>query len=342
MPKELQGTLGLTYAGFSEHGNLVEDEVVVGKRRVLRHDLDWKLEFAPLNGFAAVIGLSQTPVLQYSYPESRSMLYEPVNGGGTYLLDDQTQDATVRGSGLNGVWFGAAFSPFNERYDRGQKSTWRLDIAMRTGSQNKNLWVARDGSRGSAPGGTALKFAGAVSQDLGVGNPWAHTQYIKENGFTADLVDENGNTWAKKVDLQPASELEVRAGVAVMAFEEPAQQTEFAMDLWLGFGYRTWEDVSSGVYLPSVLDGGKQIAMTTGDYTYAMAGINADYQINEYVRARTGPDFRFHTPFTPEHAYEVVTGPRHIGIGWMFRIEGMLQANTPDAIETVEESVPLD
>ena len=50
--------------------------------------------------------------------------------------------------------------------------------------------------------------------------------------------------------------------------------------------------------------------------------------MNENIRARTGPDFRFHTPFRPEHVYNVSTAPDHFGIGWIFRIEGMYQVET--------------
>ena len=324
-PAELQGVLGLSYGGMAEFGALEEDGTQISQRRIAQHDLDWKLEFAPAEGFAVVLGLDYTPALTYNYPGARPMLFEPVDGGGTYLLSDGQGDESVQASGVRGLWVGAALSPFNERYKRGQRSTWRLDAAYRTGSKEKNLWVAKDGKRGAAPGGSALRLAGAASQDLGTGNPWASVNYIKENGFKADLVDESGTTWARNVQLQPASQVEVRAGVEVEALDDAEQQTRVAVDFWLGFGYNTWQDITSGVLLPNVLAGGREIAMTSSGYTYALGGISLDYQINEFVRARTGPDFRFHTPFFPEHAYNVVTSPDHLAVGWLLRIEGMYQ-----------------
>lgn len=336
MPLELQGTAGLTYGGYAEFGALMEDGENVGQRRVLRNDLFWNLEFAPIDGLALTVGIDQTAGVKYGYPNARAMLFEPVEGGGSYLLSEEEVPATVTGSGLNGVWIGTAFSPFNERFARGHKTTWRIDVAFRTGSPSKNLWVAKNGKRGSAPGGTALRASGAVSQDLGTGNPWAKFDFVKENKFIADLVDENGDTWATGVTIQPASTMTVTGGVEIVSYDE--DDTRFAVDMFVGFGYRSWEDVSSGVYLPNVIDSGKTIPMTAGDQTFALAGIRADYHINEYVRARTGPDFRFHTPWVPEHAYDVVTRGAHIGVGWMFRIEGMAQANS-SASEEIEGAI---
>ena len=339
MPLELQGSADLTYGGFAEFGALEEDGVNIGQRRILRNDLYWNIEFAPIDGIALTLGIDQTAGLAFNYPNARGMLFEPVEGGGTYLLSEEEVPAKVTAGGINGVWIGAAFAPFSERYDRGHKTTWRLDIGFRTASPNRNLWVAKNGKRGSAPGGTALKAAGAVSQDMGTGNPWASFELIRENKFTADLVDESGETWARAVSLQPASSMTIKGGVEVVAYDDPAQSTRFAVDFFLGFGYRTWEDISSGVYLPNVLDAGKGIPMTAGDQTFMLAGIHADYHINEYVRARTGPDFRFHTPFVPEHAYAVTTRGAHIGVGWMFRIEGMAQAQTQSAVSAVEDAI---
>lgn len=338
LPNELAGTADLTYGGFAEWGALEENGVNIGQRRVLRNDLYWNIEFAPLEGVALTLGIDQTAGLKYGYPNARAMLFEPVEGGGTYLLSNEEVPYSTNAGGINGVWVGAAFVPFSESYARGQKSTWRLDIAFRTGAKNKNLWIPKNGKRGSAPGGTALKAVGAVSQDMGTGNPWARIELIRENKFVGDLVDANGDTSARAVTIQPASHLEVTAGVEVVGYDD-GEDTRAAVDFWLGFGYRTWEDVSTGVYLPNTLDAGAAIPMTSGDQTFVRAGIHVDYHVNEHVRARTGPDFRFHTPFIPEHAYAVVTAPRHIGVGWMFRIEGAVQAETKETLSAVGEAI---
>ena len=337
MPLELQGVVGATYGGSAEWGALEEAGVNVGQRRLSRHDLLWDLEFAPVDGMAIRVAVDQTAALAYRYPNSRSMLFEPVEGGGTYLLDAATQDASVTGSGLNGVWIGAAFSPFNERYNRGQRSTWRIDGAFRTGSASKNLWVAKDGKRGSAPGGSALRFALASSQDLGVGNPWFQLAYQRENPFTADLIDESGTVWATGVELQPASTVSARVGCEVMTSSDAELNSRYAVDFYLGFDYRTWEDVASGVYLPNVLDAGKKIAMTHGERIDARGGFAVDFQFNSHVRARTGPEVVVHTPILLEHSYDVMTRPANLGIAWSFTLEGLAQIQKGDpAPDTLE------
>jgi len=339
MPSELNGMASLTYGGFAEYGALTEDGVNVGKRRVSRHDLNYKIQFAPITGTAIFVDIDHTPSVRYAFPDSNNMLIEPVDGGGTYVGGEPAKDVpVVSGGGLNGVWVGAAFQPFSERYERfDQQSTWRLEMAFRTGSANRNLWTAPNGKRGSAPGGTAMRLAGAVSTEMGVGNPYVSTVWVKENRVTVDLTDEDGVTHAKGVELNPASSIQFRGGIEVIGYEEPTRGTRAAVDFFLGMGYRSWEDIASGVYLPDVLEGSKQIAVTSAEQVNVLAGIQVDYHVNDKVRARTGPDFRFHTPFRPEHVYDTQTKPDHIGIGWMFRIEGVLDVSQKDVASAAED-----
>jgi len=341
MPKELVGLGSLTYGGFAEFGALSEDGVKVGKRRISRHDLSYKLQFSPITGVAILLDIDHTPSLKYTYPDSNNMLIEPVDGGGTYLGGEPSNNVpTVSAGGLNGVWIGAAFQPFNERYEKfDQQSTWRLDFAFRTGSSNRNLWTAPNGSRGSAPGGSAVRLTGAVSTEMGIGNPYVQTTYVKENKVTVDLTDEDGVTHAKGVDLSPASSVNFRGGIEVIGYDEPSTETRAAVDFFVGMGYRSWEDIGSGVYLPDVLPGSKRIAVTAGEHINVMTGINVDYHVNDKVRARVGPDFRFHTPFRPEHVYNAQTTPDHIGIGWVFRIEGVLDASPKEVMAELEDTI---
>jgi len=341
MPGELNGVASLTYGGFAEYGALVEDGVNVSKRRVSRHDLNYKIQFAPVTGAALYIDIDHTPSLRYAFPDSNAMLIEPVNGGGSYVGGEPAKDVpSVAGGGLNGVWIGAAFQPFSEHYDRfDQQSTWRLDAAFRTGSANRNLWTAPNGSRGSAPGGTALRLSGAVSTEMGIGNPYVSTVWVQENKVTVDLIDEGGITHAKGVELNPASTIQFRGGIEVIGYEEPTRGTRAAVDFFLGMGYRSWEDIASGVYLPDVLEGSKQIAVTAAEQVNVLAGIQVDYHVNDKVRARTGPDFRFHTPFRPEHVYDARTKPDHIGVGWMFRIEGALDVAKKEVAAATEDAL---
>lgn len=326
MPGALEATGGLTYSGSAEWNALEEAGIQIAGRRVQRHDLNYELEFAPVEGFALVLDISHTPSLRYAYPDASTMLIEPVGGGGTYLLGEPTgETAVTSASGINGIWIGAAAAPFAERYGLNDQATWRIDLAFRTPSAGMNLWTASNGNRGTSPGGSAIKIQGAFSSDLGTGTPWLQVAWVKENKVTVDLVDEAGTTWATDVVLRPASTLDVLTGIEIVGVDHPDVGTRFAVDLFLGFGYRTWEDVGSGVYLPNVIGGSRQIPVTVGEQINARAGIAFDYHINENVRVRTGPDLRVHTPFRPEHVYaDVRTTPENIAVGWLLRVEGAL------------------
>lgn len=324
MPGAFQAFGGVHYSGTGEWSALEEQDVVIARRRVFRHDLNYRLQFAPIDGVALVLDIAHTPSARYVFPEAYEMNLEPVNGGGTYLLSGPGETAVVSGSGLTGAWIGAAFAPFAERYSRGQQATWRLDAAVRTGSPKHNLWTAPDGKRGVSPGGTAIKLAGAFSADYGVGNPWLTATYVKENKVTVDIVDEDGTAWAEQLELQPASTFDTAMGIEVVGLEDEQAGQRFAVDVFLGVSYRTWEDVASGVYLPNVIGPARQIAVTSGEHLAGRAGFAFDVHFNRYVRARMGPDVRIRTPFRPEHVYAVRTVPENIGVGWVLRVDGVL------------------
>lgn len=316
--------VGVSYGGSSLRGDLVEQETVVSGRRVVRHDLDLRAEVAPVEGIALTLGLDTTPAWTFRYPDAREMTVEPANSEGSYLAGDPfAEDPTIKASGLRGFWLGAALAPFAERYDRATApTTWRLDIAYRTGSK-KNLWTANDGRRGAAPGSSALLLSGAFSSNLGVGDPYMKVSWQREGAVEVDVVDEDGREWAKGLALRPASEVRMRGGIEILAYEEPEENATFSFDLYMGGGYRSWEDVASGVYLPSVLGASRQIPVTTGDHMLGLVGVGIDYHVNEFVRGRTGVEFRYRTPFRPEHAYDVTTSADTWELGWNLTVQGV-------------------
>lgn len=317
--------VGMHYGGSSLRGDLMEQETVVSGRRVLRHDLDLRAELAPVEGIALTLGLDTTPAWVFRYPDAREMTVEPANSEGSYLAGNPfDEDPAIRASGLRGVWVGAAVAPFAERYERASApTTWRLDVAYRTGNKNRNLWTASDGRRGAAPGGSALLLSGAFSTDMGIGTPYMKVAWQREGAVEVDVVDEEGREWAKNLALRPASDLSIRSGVEILAYEEPEENSTFSFDLYLGGGYRTWEDIASGVYLPSVLGSSRQIPITVGDHMMGLAGVGIDYHVNEFVRGRSGLEFRYRTPFRPEHAYDVTTSANTWELGWSLTIQGV-------------------
>jgi hypothetical protein len=353
MPPELGGQGMLSYAGSSLHGGLEEQGIRVSDRKFLRNDLDVSLAFSPLRGTALTLDLATTPSMNWTFPGSRSMIFDPTTGVGTYLTPDELQSsatglgapvatdgtsATATGatgggsagtagfeaSGFDGVWLGVAVAPFSQSYAVNEAANWRIDAGFRTGSKKSNLWTYNDsGKRGTATGGTAFRLAGAFSSDLGVGEPYMTVEWIKENKVAVDVNGPDGAAIATGLELHPASDLSVTAGVELAAYDDAAAGNKVAIDLFTGFGYRSWEDVATGVYLPQTLPSTQGIPMTTSEHVSALAGAGVNIHGAKYFRGSLGMTFGYSTPYRLEHLYDVYTTPDSWELGWYVRVGGV-------------------
>ncbi len=312
----------LAYDGELTSGALEEEGERISGRQVLRHDLLWRAEVSPARGLAVNVGLEHSPSLTFSYPDARPMIFEPTTGAGTYRFSRSGPDVSVKASGVSGVWLGAALLPYSEAYERQQQATWRIDVGLRPGSPQRNLWTAKNGKRGPAPGGTALRLATAFSKDLGTGNPYMGFAYLREGSVTVDLEDEEGIVHGNAVELRPASTLEATGGVEIVAWQDSSNGRRVAVDLSLTGGYRTWQDVGSGLLLPNVLDGSRGIPVTSGEVVYARTGLGADVHFSSELWTRTGLWAGWETPSRPEHVYSVTTTTDTFTVGWFLTIEG--------------------
>jgi hypothetical protein len=315
---------GLAYGGSMITGGLTEQGLLVSQRRITRHDLDFQAEISPAEGLALTLDLQTTPSYVFRYPESRTMVVEPLTGSGSYLSGEPVADTPeLRAGGVDGLWIGVAAAPFSERYGAAQRATSRLDFAIRTPSHGRNLWTANDagGKRGPSPGGTAMKLAAAFSTTRGVSSPWLRAEWVKESKLTIDIVDESGHVWATALPLQPASTLVADTGVEITASDDPDTGT-YAVDLWMGVGYRSWEDVASGVYLPNVLDSGRTIPVTASDTVLGRAGLAFDATLQDLLKIRAGATFEYRMPYALEHVYDVTTSPNTVQVGWFLEVRG--------------------
>ncbi|MFT4626025.1 MAG: hypothetical protein ACI8PZ_004696 [Myxococcota bacterium] len=339
LPPERGALVRLSYEGTHTTGGLEEEGERISERRVTRHDLFWQAEVSPARGLAANIGLEHSAGFTFRYPDARPMIFEPTTGAGTYLFSRPNGDAEVDAAGVTGVWLGLAATPYSELFDKQHLATWRFDVALRPGSPKRNLWTAKNGKRGPAPGGTGIRLAGAFSRDLGVGNPYMQFEYLHEGAVTVDLEDEEGKVYARRVELKPASTVEVTGGVEIVAWRQAETGQRASADLSLTAGYRTWQDVGSGVLLPNVLDGSRQIAITEGEAIYVRGRIGADVHAMDAVRTRLGATLGWQTPTRPEHVYQVTTTPGTVTIGWFLTVEG--RAPFSDLFGAAESPPPV-
>jgi hypothetical protein len=323
MPPELRGDVDITYAGTFTSGGLEEAGGIVAEQRISRHDLSFVGAFAPTEGVAVTIGLPVTPSWKVSYTTATAMLFDPVTGTGTFVGGEALSPLPeLKGSGLTGLWLGAAVAPFSERYPLGQRVSYRIDLAFRTPSPGNSWWSAEGGQRGAGMGGSAWKIGAAFSTDHGASEPYLNFAAVREGKITLDIVDEAGTTWATALTVHPASTVDVTGGVEIVANEKTDIDQRLVFDLFVAFGYRGWQDIPSGLFLPDVIDVSRGISVTSSEYLLMRAGLGLLFDINKYVSVRLAGDGRIATPHTLEHVYAVRTSLDTFEIGFSSTVEG--------------------
>lgn len=321
---DMPGAMGFdgvfSYGGAFEFGGLEEAGEIVGRRSMSRQDLALTLEFAPVQYVAAHVSLQLTPSLRYGFADARLMNYDPVTASGSYIFGEELAEVPVfQGSGLAGVWLGVVGAPFAERFETGDRVTWKLLAAVRPGSPNKSFYTATDGSRGVG-GGTGLRFGAAFSRELEGSNPYMSWRIQHETPLTIDVVDADGVTWIEGATLKPPTTIDVEAGVEVLATED--DDTRFAVDPSILFGYRSWEDAPSGLYLPNVLDASRVLVGTRGEYYWIGLGLALDLRVQQQLGIRVGGDLRYLSPHTIDSIYAVRTAGDTLGATVSMSVRG--------------------
>ena len=326
MPPKLRGDVGLAYDGSLYLGAFQEDGVQRGKRYTETQKLGARFEFAPIEGLSVVLGLPGVLREETWFPEATQMVFEPGSGTGSYAAGDPlTETPSFKGSGLQGLVLGVAVAPFAERYKKTVGVSWRIDAAFRTPTPKHTLFsVGANGQRGAAPGGAGVLVGAAFSHDAGKTEPWLDLDIDWELPATIDVTWPDGET-QRAIKIQPASAFDFRGGVELVAFENVESASRFAVDLHAGFGYRTWADLPSGFYLPSVLPGSRSIPVTRSDYIAATAGVAFDFDVNRWFGMRFGADGRYYSPFQIEHTYPVYTTADSFEVAWTVQAVGRVR-----------------
>lgn len=322
MPPGPGASVGVSYGGRYLRGGLEEGGERISERRELWHTVDVNIEIAPIEGVTLVLGFAQIPSATLRYPDARPMLLDPVAGGGTYAFSQPDGEAPeVSGSGPGGIWIGAGFAPFSERYGPSQRITWRLDAAHRTATAKRNLWTVGEKGRGASNGGAAWLLSAAFSSRNGAGDPYLRASWLSERPVTLDIIDESGERFANGLRVVPANTLDIVSGIEVLT-KQP-EGTRLAVDLFVGFGYRTWQDMPTGIYLPRVVNSAREIPVTASEHLVARAGIGLVFDVQQTVRGRMAIEGRYTTPYRPEHVYNARTTLDTFTIGWTVDLTGI-------------------
>lgn len=306
MPAAMAVDVDLDWRGQWGFGALAEAGEPVGKFRTSRQELALTPEFSPIAGVAIRLSVPYTPSWSLAWSDTSRMTYDPDTGSGTLRGGAPDAPPALTGNGGSGIWIGAGLSPFNEAFSLGQQATWRIDAAVRLPT-GRSVWEAVDGVRGAGNGGAAWRLSAAFSTERGPSTPWMLFTATGENAVTVGAADAQGG--ATELRVKPASNLELAAGIEIAGSENKEKHTASRFTLDAAFGYVSWSDVPSGMFLPSVLDASRGIVVTRGESLYARGGLGVVLDVHANVGIRLGGGARYGMPFRVESPYPVEQGP---------------------------------
>ncbi len=316
LPPWLRGDIELGYAFDRVGGSLYEGDTRVGSRTWEEHALTYSGTFSAGPGVAVFFELPQYLSTRLAFPEANSMVYDPSQGSGT-MVDTETLEGLepIKGAGVDGLWLGIKGTPFSEDFEsRGNRATWLIEGALQTRSQNDLYTITDEGDRGGGLGGGGLRLGMAFSTTHHISQPYMAVRYTRTRDLDVSFYDEDGSVLVSGAIAEPADRVDIRAGTEIIAHDNPESSSRFSIDLRLGFGYRTWQSMPSGLYLPSVLTSSRDIPVTESEHTWVSGGVGFYHQAFEYMQWKLVADATYLSPHRVEHPYSIDTGTDTLGI----------------------------
>lgn len=310
LPPALRADVAVGYQAGVRWVGLEEDSPdgreLIGRRRDLRHDLTVRGAFSFVDGVAVTAGVDLVPGQSITHLTGRPMLTDPVSGQGTFVgAPDLDEPPAFSGGGLLGVWVGAAFQPFAERFAKQHAVTWRLDVAVRT-PPARTFWEAdEEGRRGTGEGGPTYRLAAAFSRDGDAASPYMTADWRLTTPRSVEVDDGQGGTVG--INVQPGQTFDVTTGIELRMTRASAAPTRADFDLSTGLFYRSPQAVPSGLFLPDVLPASRKIAVTRAERLGWHAGAAFDIEIDEPVELRLWTRAFWALPWRVEHPYAVRT-----------------------------------
>lgn len=303
----LRGDVDFGYTMNAESARLLEGDTQVGKRKIAENlvTIGGNFTFAP--GAALFFEVPWYAGTKVSYADATDMAIDPTTDSGTMVdtdvLDPQPE---VYGQGAGGAWLGLRGTPFSETLfaDRGDKVTWLVEVGYRF-QDKSSFWTSDSaGQRGAGPGAAAFRLATAFSTTIKWNQPYVELSMTRT--VPMRVIDDTG-LQADQI-IQPSSSYDLVAGTEIVAVSRESSGARFAIDLRSGFGVRSWQDIPSGTYLPSVLDVSSTLTATESEHTYVNGGLELKYRVMEWVQLDLGAGVGTIMPHQVEHFYPVSTG----------------------------------
>lgn len=315
VPPFLRGDVSIGYQLEFQTGGLQEQGadgmVDVGRMTRDAHTLNVGGVFGAGPGVAVYFDVPVTLADTTRWSDAQEMIYDPNLGAGSMANGALLAESpTITGKGAQGVWLGVRGTPFSETLwpNRNSQTTWLLDVGMQT-RDSTNYYTVGDDGRGAGTGARALRIRSAWSTQLGSANPYLDATYLRRGTTVVDLRDSSGAVVTAGAQVLNADRMSLRTGIEVTTGANETTQAEFRADFRLGVDYTTWQDIPSGLNLPSTLGSTEGKLVTMGEYSTVSLGLGFYWRMFKYARLDLVGDVHYVMPHRLEHAYLAQTGP---------------------------------
>lgn len=345
-----RGDIEIRYDLAAESGELVQDGKSVGSRDLADHVITYTGNFSFYTGSAFFFEVPQHVSQTVKYADTQQMVYDPLNDAGTMINTPGAAEATdLDGHGLGGVWIGLRGTPISQEIwaARGDRSTWLIEGALRFRDKT-NFWTTEGGERGAGEGAPAYRLRTAFSTSHGRAQPYLVGTLTRTGRINLDVVEEDGTTVARGLEVRPASTVDVLVGSELLAGTYGTDGAEVQVDFRTRFTYTGWQDIPSGTFLPSVLDASKGSAATETEHLSFTGGLGIHWRFVEYVQLNLSGEVGVRTPRQVEHFYPVTTNMGdiawgiHTGLRFRARDPLFAQASAKSSGTNAPSPAPLD
>ncbi len=321
LPPFLRGDVSVGYTfdrlqgSLSQHSFLSEEDEDVADRQVNGHVMHYGLAFGVAPGTALFVDVPHTVYQSVEVQGWSKMVYDPATETGSYAGTVTEDDATVaKGNGVHGAWIGVKGTPFSEAFtSRRNRFTLLLEGAVRT--PGDGAWfVVRDpsdsdglGTHGAGPGGVGLRAAMTVSARHKRHEPYMRLVVEDNLPVTLDILDDDGTVLFKNAELDPANTVDAAVGAEFITGENANSGARSAVDLHLAAHWSSYQDVPTGVELPSVLLPDTGLVQQAESFELG-GGVGLDVRFMKYLQWQLHGEVRYHLAQRIESPYPVYTG----------------------------------
>lgn len=311
IPPFLRGDVQVGYALDLQGSTLIEEGDAVGRIAQEQQRMRYAAVFGVAPGAAVFVELPSYLRDRVSFADGREMAWEPTQERGDLSSGAPLSEQPVyEGRGFGGTWVGLRATPWSEELleGRGARSTWLVEFGYRF-QDRSNFWTVDDsGIRGAGPGGPGTRGRLSFSTSRGVSRPYISGGYTKNGWFQTDLYSSEGELVTPGAVVSPRSSADVLTGVELTPYDDAERGASFTVDLRLGWGYQSWAEVPSGIYLPSVLPTTDGTLVVSSEYSTFKTGLGLYYRPFTYLKFDLVGDVAYAMPYKLEQPYEVYTG----------------------------------